>query len=181
MTNFLDDVLDKVGEEFKGGKGFEAGTHKVIIGEAEAIKDSKDRDIIKVTVFNPDDNDQTAEATLWFHTEGGAKMSVVKVLGLLVHSVGDEKKEAVRDLGKKVFASADTPAKAKTVVLKLLSDKLIGKEGFLIATPSGNYTTTKYGDLWHYPAEAKTTAKDDLLAGAEPVEDTSEIPEFGDL
>lgn len=178
---FLDEVLDKVGEEWQGGKGFEAGTHPVKIMLAESTKDSKDRDIIKVTVCDAEDEEKTAEATLWFHTEGGAKMSVTKVLGLLVHSVDESKKEQVRDLGKKVFAKADTIAKAQPIVLKLLNEKLIGKEGFLVATPNDKYLTTKYGDLWHYPAEAQTVKQTadvkEAMGGGEEI-DIEDIPDL---
>lgn len=183
-NNFLDEVLDKVGEQYVGGQGFEAGTHKVTIMLAESTKDSKDRDIIKVSVVGAEDENQTAEATLWFHTEGGAKMSVTKVLGLLVHNVGEEKKEQVRNLGKKVFGSADSPAKAQPLVLKLINEKLLGKEGFLVATPTGNYSTTKYGDLWHYPAESQATKNiataQEIMGGGE-VMGESELPDLDEL
>lgn len=177
MPNFLDDVLNTVGEPWSGSQGFPAGTHKVAILEAEAIKDKKDRDVIKVIVCDPDNQDMQAEATLWFHTEGGAKMAVTKVMGLVVHSVGEEKKEAVKTLGKKVFASADTPTKAQAVALKLLNEKLIGKEAFLVVTPNGNYSTSKYGDLWHYPAEAQT--QEPVVEG-EVLPDDTELPDFGE-
>ena len=156
----FDDVLDNVGKEWQGGKGFEAGTHTVIIGEAEATTDAKDRDIIRVTVFDPEDNDKTAECTLWFHTEKGANMAVAKVLGLLVHNQPEEKKEAVRTLGKRLFGSIDSPAKGRDAALKLLQEKLTGKEGYLVVTINNpKYDTSRYGDLWHYAVEPKV--KDD--------------------
>lgn len=187
----FDDVLDKVGEPFGGGgKGFEYGTHEVIIGLAEAkskdTKKAKDCAIIEVVVFDENDQDKTATCTLWFHTEGAAKMSVAKVLGLVVHSVGEDKKDKVRELGKKLFGSITDPIKARDVAAKLMSEKLVGKKAYLVAEPNGNYTTTSYGDLWHYPAVPQGEPKDEAQAvakavGGSVVEDTSDIPEFEDL
>lgn len=69
----FDDVLDKVGEPYTGGKGFEYGTHEVVIGTAEAkqknTKKADDCAVIEIVVFAEDDNDKTATCTLWFHTE----------------------------------------------------------------------------------------------------------------
>lgn len=153
----FDDVLDNVGEPFRGGNGFEYGTHEVVIGTAEAkakdTKKQKGAEIIEVVVFDEANNDKSAICTLWFHTDGAAKMSVTKILGMLVHSVGEEKKDAVRELGKKLFGSIDDTVKARDVAAKLMNDKLIGKKAYLVAEPRGNYSTTSYGDLWHYPAE----------------------------
>jgi len=186
----FDEVLDNVGKAYSGGKGFEYGTHEVVIGTAEAkakdTKNTKGAAIIEVVVFDEADNDKTATCTLWFHTPGAAKMSVTKVLGLLVHKVGEDKKDAVRELGKKLFASIEDPIKARDVAAKLMSDKLIGAKGYLVAEPNGKYTTTSYGDLWHYPAEPQT---DDQRAeraataskvGGEDVTDElgDELPDF---
>lgn len=186
----FDDVLDKVGEPYKGGKGFEYGTHEVLIMLADAkqkdTKKAKDCAVIEVTVCGKgDEEDREAICTLWFHTEGAAKMSVTKILGLLVHSVGDEKKDAVRELGKKLFGSIDDPIKARDIAAKLMQDKLIGKEGYLVAEPQGNYSTTSYGDLWHYAAEpqsaenkAERAATADKVGGEDVTNDPDyEIPE----
>lgn len=155
----FDEVLDNVGEPYKGGKGFEYGTHEVVIGTAEAkakdTKNTKGAAVIEVVVFDEKDNDKTATCTLWFHTDGAAKMSVTKVLGLLVHKVDEDKKEAVRTLGKKLFGSIDDPTQARDVANKLINDKLLGAKGYLVAEPGGKYKTTSYGDLWHYPAEPR--------------------------
>lgn len=181
----FDEVLNKVGEPFTGGKGFTYGTHEVVIGTAVAKqKDTKKADncaVIEVTVFDETDNDRTATCTLWFHTDGSAKMSVAKVLGLLVHKVSEEKKDAVRELGKKLFGSIDDPVKARDVANKLINDKLLGAKGYLVAEPNGNYKTTSYGDLWHYPAEPQG-ARDDAEAVAQAVGggvvDDAEVPKF---
>lgn len=180
---FLDEVLDKVGQPHNQSKGFTFGTHDVVIGEAEATtKDTqkmKAAPIIRITVFDPQDNERTAECTLYFHTEGGAKMSVVKILGILVHNVPEEKKEAVRNLGKKLFGDAETPEKARDIAIKLISDKLIGKKAFLVAEPQGKYITTAYGDLWHY--QAKAEGGDELVdLGGTVATDTepNDIPDF---
>lgn len=167
----FDEVLENVGEPYKGGKGFEYGTHEVLIMLAEAkskdTKKAKDCAVIEVTVTGKEDESREATCTLWFHTEGAAKMSVTKVLGLLVHKVSEEKKEAVRTLGKKLFGSINDPIKARDVATKLINDKLIGAEGYLVAEPSGKYTTTSYGDLWHYPAEPRDADEQlDLAADA---------------
>ena len=185
----FDDVLNKVGEPYTGGsgKGFEYGTHEVIIGEINPVKDSKDREVIKVTVFNEKDNDQTAEATLWFHNEGGAKMSVTKVLGLLVHKTSEDKKDAVRALGKKLFGSIDDITQARDVAAKLMTEKLVGEKAFLFVDPSGKYKTSSYGDLWHYAYEDPD--RDDKLEAAEKLngeditntEEAENIPDFEDL
>lgn len=185
----FDDVLDNVGEPYKGGKGFEYGTHEVVIGEVHAkskkTKKVDDAPIIEVIVFAEDDNDRTANCTLWFHTEGAAKMSITKVLGILVHNSGEDKKDAIRELGKKLFGSIDDPVKARDVAAKLMTDKMIGKKAYLVAEPQGKYKTTSYGDLWHYEAtpqspderiERATTA---AAVGGEDVTDDPdyEIPE----
>jgi hypothetical protein len=184
----FDDVLDKVGEPYSGGKGFEYGTHEVIIGTAEAkqknTKKADDCSVIEIVVFDEKDNDKTATCTFWFHTDGAAKMSVTKVLGLLVHKVSDEKKDAVRELGKKLFGSITDPVKARDVANKLINDKLLGAKGYLVAEPQGNYSTTSYGDLWHYPAEpqsartdAEKVAKTTGGAVADDI-DPADIPKF---
>lgn len=189
----FDDVLDKVGEPYSGGgKGFEYGTHEVLIGTVEGkskdTKKAKDCAIIEVIVFDEQDQDKTANCTLWFHTEGAAKMSVTKVLGLLVHKVDESKKDAVRELGKKLFGSITDPVAARDVAAKLLNDKLIGAKAYLVAEPQGKYTTTSYGDLWHYPAEPQSAderADREATAAAVGGEDVTaelgnDIPKFGE-
>jgi len=188
----FDDVLDNVGEPFKGGgKGFEYGTHEVIIGTAEAkskdTKTTKGAAIIEVIVFDETDNDKKATCTLWFHTDGAAKMSVAKVLGLLVHKVSEDKKDAVRELGKKLFGSVDDITKSRDIAAKLMNDKLLGAKAYLVAEPSGKYPTTMYGDLWHYPAEPQAPAPNDsdsvtdVLGGVVDNETSQEdIPDFGE-
>lgn len=172
----FEDVINNVGEPYKGGKGFELGTHEVIIGTAEAKQKKTQKhdaaEIIEVVVFDETDNDKTATCTLWFHTDGAAKMSVTKVLGLLVHKVGEEKKDKVRELSKRLFASIDDPVKARDVAAKLINDKLLGAKAYLVAEPNGKYTTTSYGDLWHYPAEPQNATKDD---------DTVDLSQAGDV
>lgn len=187
----FDEVLENVGEPYKGGKGFEYGTHKVIIGEAKSVqkktKNDPDADVIEITVFDEADNDKAATCTLYFHTEGGAKMSVTKVLGIMVHNVGEEKKDKVRELGKKLFASVDDASKARDVALKLVTDKMIGKKAYLVAEPQGKYKTTSYGDIWHYEAQPEGDAPEESVAdkvGGEDITDTKEaedIPDFDDL
>lgn len=179
----FDEVLNNVGKPYNQSKGFTHGTHEVIIGEAEATtKDTqkmKAAPIINVTVFDELDNEKTAQCTLYFHTEGGARMSVTKVLGLLVHNVGEEKKDAVRELGKKLFGNVDSPEKSREIAAKLINDKLIGKKAFLVAEPQGKYLTTSYGDLWHYPAKAQGGDELVPLGGEEAADiSASEIPDF---
>lgn len=188
----FDEVLENVGEPFKGGgKGFEYGTHEVVIGEANAVEKKTKNDpkapVIEVVVFDEADNDKKATCTLYFHTEGGAKMSVAKVLGILVHNVGEKKKDTVRELGRKMFGSIDDPVKARDVAVKLLTEKMIGKKAYLVAEPQGKYKTTSYGDIWHYPAEPQSEPVDEAQAAAKAtggaVADVSEdeLPDFGDL
>lgn len=181
----FDEVLDNVGKEYKGGKGFEYGTHEVVIGTAEAkSKDTqkvKGAAIIEVVVFSEEDNDRKATCTLWFHTEGAAKMSVTKVLGMLVHNVGEDKKDKVRALGKELFGSIEDPVKARDVANKLLNDKLLGKKAFLVAEPNGKYSTTSYGDLWHYAAEPQTKPTVVAVVGGTDVTDEitdADLPNF---
>lgn len=185
----FDEVLENVGQPYQGGKGFEYGTHEVLIMLAEAkskdTKKAKDCAIIEVTVAGKEDQEKTASCTLWFHTEGAAKMSVTKVLGLIVHKVSEEKKDAVRELGKKLFGSITDPVAARDVAAKLINDKLIGAEGYLVAEPQGKYKTTSYGDLWHYPAEPR---EDEAATVAEAVggeditgtEEAENIPTFSE-
>lgn len=191
----FDEVLENVGEPYKGGgKGFEYGTHKVKIMLAEPqqkkTKNDPKAEVIVVSVCDEKDEDRTAEATLYFHTEGGAKMSVTKVLGLLVHKSGEEKKDAVRALGKKLFEQITDPTVARDVAAKLINEKLIGEEAFLFVDPQGNYNTSSYGDLWHYEyedpnaddrAEKKEAA--DMVANGEPLsdEEAENVPNFDDL
>lgn len=183
----FDDIIENVGKPYQSFKGFEKGTHEVVIGEVEVGTKKTQKveaaEIIKVVVFDESDNDRQATCTLWFHTEGASKMSVAKVLGLLVHNVGEEKKDAVRELGKKLFGSVSDPTKARDIAGKLMQDKLIGKKGYLVADPQGNYDTTAYGDLWHYAAEpAKKKEEVTLPDGTTgEVVETSELPDFGDL
>lgn len=176
MASFLDEALDNVGKE-QSTSGFTEGTHKVEILLAEAQKDSKDRDIIKVSVTDPEQKHE-GEATLWFHTKGGAKMSVVKVMGLIVHSVDENKKPAVKALGKKVFDGVQTEQETQKIVLKLINEKLIGKEGFFVVEPRNGYETSKYGDLWHYPATKK---KEEAIIEGEEVDISDDVPFSDDL
>lgn len=198
----FDEVLANVGEPYKGGgKGFEYGTHEVIIGMIEPqqkkTKNNPEAEVIVVTVYDPADEDRTAEATLYFHTEGGAKMSLTKILGIMVHNVGEEKKDKVRELGKKLFANIDDPTKARDVAAQLMMDKFTGTadkpagyNAFLFADPQGKYKTTNYGDIWHYDYEdpdaddkADAAAASDIhedIKNGEPVS-TEDIPNFDDL
>ena len=171
MANLFDDILNNLDKERSGGQGqgFEYGTHTVVIGLAEAKTDAKGRDVIKVTVIDPKDEEKTAEATLWFHREGGCKTSVDKVLRLLIHNVPEDKKPMVRALGEKTFASITDFTKARDAALRIINEKLIGKEAYAVSDPQGNYSTSKYVDIWYYPyvakaAEQKTApaATDDL-------------------
>ena len=181
----FDDVLENVGEPFKGGKGFEYGTHEVLImlidPKQKKVKANAEAEVIEVTVCDEKDEDKTAICTLYFHTEGGAKMSVAKVLGIMVHNVGEEKKDAVRELGKKLFASVDDPTKARDIAAKLMNDKMIGKKAYLVAEPQGKYKTTNYGDLWHYAAEPQSAAPTNAADMGEDITNTpegEETPEF---
>jgi hypothetical protein len=165
MANFLDDVLDDVGKEPSMTRGFTPGAHTVTIGLAEGAKDSKDRDIIRVTVIG--ENEEEGEATLWLHTEGGAKMAVTKVLGILVHNVAEDKKSTISDFGKRVFANVKAPMDTKDHLLKILNEKLIGKEAFIYAEPQEKYDTTKYVDLWHYDQGNRAPKQDEASKVAE--------------
>lgn len=180
LMGLFDSVLDNVGKAYSGGKGFEYGTHEVIIGTAEAKKDNKDRAIIEIVVFDEKDNEKKATCTLWFHSEGGAKMAVTKVLGLLVHKVGEEKKDKVRELGKQLFASITDTTKARDVATKLINDKLLGEKAYLVAEPNGKYPTTMYGDIWHYPAEPQSDKEEDdsIDVSQAPGVEATEIPNF---
>jgi hypothetical protein len=113
-------------------------------------------------------------------------MSVTKVLGLLVHKVSDDKKEKVRELGKKLFGSVNDISKARDIANQLINDRLLGAEAYLVAEPNGEYKTTSYGDLWHYPAEPQSADQhidgevqdaSDLLEGSEPA-DPESLPKF---
>ena len=172
MANLFDDILNNLDKERNNsGQGFERGTHTVAIGLAESKTDAKGRDMIKITVLDPNDNEKTAEATLWFHSEGGAKMSVDKVLRLLIHNVDEDKKPKVKELGEKLFASINDTKKARDIALNLINEKLIGKEAYAVADPQGNYSTTKYVDIWYYPAKPQGEKKE-----ATPANDLN-IPE----
>ena len=177
MANFLDETLENVGKQPSGSTGFTPGAHTVKIGLAEGSKDSKDREIIKVTVIG--ENEEEGEATLWLHTEGGAKMAVTKVLGILVHNVAEDKKATISDFGKRVFADVKEPADTKAHLLKILNEKLIGKEAFIYAEPQEKYDTTKYVDLWHYDQSNRRTSDDAVAKVAETTggEKTDEVPD----
>lgn len=185
---FLDSVLDNIGVPMGGGKGFEAGSHVVeILLAEEGTKTTKDgtvADIITVHVKSVEDSEVIGESTLWFHTEGGAKMAVTKVGGLLVHNSPEDKKDKIRELVRQAFASANSSGDLKTtqkMCLKLLGEKLVGKEGFALAEPQGDYSTTKYVDLWHYeqkPSDKQDEAADkNIVEKGEEVTETIELPE----
>lgn len=195
----FDEVLENVGEPYKGGgKGFKYGTHPVIIGFIEPtkrkLKSGVEAEVIEVESYDPNDQDRVGKSTLYFHTEGGAQMSVTKILGIMVHNVGEEKKDKVREMGKKLFGGIDDPTKARDVAAKLMADKFMGtkdKEGyeaFFFADPQGKYDTTSYGDLWHYPyedpnADEKADKAGDIqedIKNGEPVP-AEDIPDFDDL
>lgn len=177
----FDEIVDNLDKERTGGKGFEYGTHEVLIMLAEGQTDSKGRDVIKITVADKEDNDKTGEATLWFHSEGGAKMGMDKVLRLLTHNVDDDKKPKVKELGQKLTAGITDLIKGRDIALKLINEKLIGKEGYFVVEPKAGYTTSKYGDIWYYPAKPQGE-KTDPLAGATEATDIKEtdLPDFGD-
>lgn len=154
----FDDVLENVGEPYTGGgKGFAYGTHEVLIdavGSAQKkTRNNPDAAVIEVEVVGAEDTDRKATATLYFHTEGGAKMSITKILGILVHNSGEDKKDTIRELGKKLFGSINDPTEARDVAVKLLQQKMIAKKAYLFADPQGKYPTTSYGDIWHYAYE----------------------------
>lgn len=186
----FDEVLENVGEPFTGGKGFEYGTHEVLIMEAEpkikSLSTNPEAAVIEVTVCDKVDQNKAATCTLYFHTEGGAKMAVAKVLGIMVHNAGEEKKDAVRALGKKLFGSIEDPTKARDITAKLINEKMIGKEAYLVAEPRGDYKTTAYGDLWHYAAEPQSEARDEaeqvakVTGGAVADVSADELPDFGE-
>lgn len=150
MAGYLDDVFEKIGS-YENNKGFARGTWPVKILLAEDEQDAKDRDIIKVSVEGA--NGELGEATLWMHSEGGAKMAVSKIGGLIIHNSPEDKKDSIRENMKKLFAKAselNDLKLTKKILMKIISEKLIGKEGFAVADPRGKYSTTKYVDLWHY-------------------------------
>ncbi len=187
---FLDDVFEKIGSH-ENNQGFPRGTWPVKILLAEDEHDSKDRSIIKMSVEG--ENGEIGEATLWMHSEGGAKMAVTKVAGALVHNASEDRKDTIRESVKKLLTKASEMGDlelTKKVLLKLISEKLIDKEGFAVSDPQGKYSTTKYVDFWHYPFvlegdEPKTDidkVKDAMGGGEEvAVEDDDEIEIPDDL
>lgn len=189
----FDDVLNNVGEPYSGGsKGFPYGTHKVkiLLAEPQQKKTKNDpaAEVIVVSVATAEDPDNVGEATLYFHTEGGARMSVTKVLGLLVHKSGEEKKDAVRALGKKLFEQIEDPTVARDVAAKLINEKLIDQEAFFFVDPQGKYKTSSYGDIWHYEyedpnADDRAEKAEDIVASGTPLskEEAADVPNFDDL
>jgi hypothetical protein len=181
--DWLDDVVDNLGKEPSGANGFTPGAHTIHIGLAESTtKDTqkvKDAEIIKVIVLG--DNDEEGEATLWFHTDKGSIMSVKKVLGMLVHNVPKDKKPPISDFGRRVFAGK-SPTESKEGVLKILNEKLIGKEAFIYAEPQEKYATTKYVDLWHYD-QGKRAPKGAPVDHDETIDnvDGEEVEDAGNL
>jgi hypothetical protein len=175
MAGFLDDVFDKIGS-YENNTGFKRGTWPVKILLAEDEEDSKGRDIIRVSVEGA--NGELGEATLWMHSEGGAKMAVSKVGGLIIHNSDESKKDSIRESMKKLFAKASEMNDlklTKKVLMKIISEKLIGKEGFAVSDPQGKYSTTKYVDLWHYEYQLEDGDGVDKKADATPVETAEEI------
>lgn len=181
MANgIFDEIIENLDKEYTPSKGFERGTHEVLIMLAEAKTDSKGRDIIKVTVADKEDDSITGEATLWFHSEGGAKVGMDKVLRLLTHNTPEENKPKVKELGKKIATGVTDLTKGRDIATKLINEKLIGKEGYFVVDPTGNYDTSKYGDLWYYPAEVQSERKPKVdMSQAGDVQE-SDIPDFGD-
>lgn len=179
MAGLFDDIVENLDKERTSGKGFARGTHEVLIMLAEAQTDAKGRDVIKVTVCDKENKDITGEATLWFHSEGGSKMAMDKVLRLITHNVSEEKKPMVKELGRKMLANITEFKKGREIALKLINEKLIGKEAYFVVEPNGSYETSRYGDIWYYAYQAK----ENPLEGATEATDISpsELPEFGDL
>jgi hypothetical protein len=182
--NWLDEALEQTGKTPTGGSGFTEGAHTVKIGLAEATttktKEVEKADIIKVTVLG--DNGEEGEATLWLHSPGGAKMAIIKVLGILVHNQPEDKKAQISEFGKKVFANVKTPAETKEGLLKILNEKLIGKEAFIFAEPQDKYNTTKYVDLWHFDQSNRVPkdAEVDHDNTVDNVDETEEIQATAD-
>lgn len=182
----FDDILANVGEPYKGGKGFEYGAHEVIIGTAEAkqkdTQKAKDCAIIEIEVFDETDNDKKGKCTLWFHTTGGAQTSVAKILGIMVHNVGEDKKDKVRELGKQLFGNISDTTKSRDIAIKLINDKLLTKKAYFVANPQNGYTTTSYGDISPYPAEPQSKQQENVLGGEDVTEEVAgDLPDFGDL
>jgi len=183
---YLDEVFEKIGS-YENNKGFTRGTHAVKILLAEDEQTPKDQDIIKVSVEGA--NGEIGEATLWFSSEGGAKVAVSKIGGLIVHNSSEDKKDSIKEHLKTLFSKAselNDLKLTKKILLKIIDEKLIGKEGFAVADPSGKYSTTKYVDLWHYerqledrktePTSDKEEAEE-IIANSEPVNiDDIELP-----
>lgn len=192
----FDEILENVGEPYTGGsKGFKYGTHEVVIGTVTSaqkdLQSAKNADVIEVESYDINDPERIGKSTLYFHTEGGAKMSVTKILGMIVHNVGEDKKDKVRELGKKLFAGIESPSKARDVAAKLMTEKFMvnGKEykAFFFADPRGKYSTTNYGDLWHYNYEdpdrddkEEKAANEAMLEEGEEI-DTSDMPDLSEL
>lgn len=193
MAGYLDDVFAKIGS-YENNKGFARGTWPVKILLAEDETDNKDRDIIRVSVEGA--NGEIGEATLWMHSEGGAKMAVSKVGGLIIHNSAEDKKDSIRENMKKLFEKAselNDLKLTKKILMKIIAEKLIGKEGFAVSDPQGKYSTTKYVDLWHYEyqleddnreverkeSNAPTETAADIIASGEDVtnDDDIKLPE----
>lgn len=175
MAGYLDDVFAKIGS-YENNKGFARGTFPVKILLAEDEQDSKDREIIKISVEGA--NGELGEATLWMHSEGGAKMAVSKVGGLIIHNSDESKKDSIRESMKKLFEKAselNDLKLTKKILMKIIAEKLIGKEGFAVADPQGKYSTTKYVDLWHYEYQLEDDVKETASkADVAPAKETAE-------
>ena len=65
MAGIFDDIIANVGKPYQSFKGFEKGTHEVIIGEAEAETKKTQKveaaNIIREVVFDESENDKQAK------------------------------------------------------------------------------------------------------------------------
>jgi hypothetical protein len=155
---FTDEILENVDRQ--PSKYFDIGTHKVKIGLVNSGMTDAGKEYMEFTVFDPEDEDRTGTARLWFSSEKAAGYSVGIISTIFVHNTAEEKREALKAALKKLN---DTDA-----LLDIAQKKLIGKEAFYVVEedPVRTYTN-KEGvtmpsinrNIYGYEMKSKTAEK----------------------
>jgi hypothetical protein len=162
------EILENVDRQ--PSKYFDVGTHKVTIGLVTLGTTDSGKEYMEFTVYDPEDDDRTGTARLWFSSDKSAGYSISILSSIFIHNTAEEKRDAVRTAIKKV---TDTEA-----LLDIAQKKLIGKEAFYVVEedPVRTYVN-KNGDtmpsvnrnIYGYEMKAKEVKRDEqaeIEAGA---------------
>jgi hypothetical protein len=157
---FNDAILEGVDQQPK--KYFDVGHHTVKIGLITGGATEAGKEYVEFTVFDPEDEDRTGTARLWFTTDKAAKYGIAIISGIFVHNTAEEKRDALRTALKKL---TDTEA-----LLDIAQKKLIGKEAFYVVeeddvrvyqNKDGETMPSINRNIYGYSQDKKTPKADD--------------------